>query len=132
MPHGNVLAFWSYDWLVLGGNPPYLDLPNSGGDTYGNTERGYVQSRFISKKMLDLEGEFRFGILHDGLIGGVVFANCATFSEIYTGQFAAVAPAVGAGIRLKFNKFSKTNIAIDYAVGTNGSHGLFANLGECF
>jgi hypothetical protein len=23
----NVLAFWSYDWLVLSGNPPYLDLP---------------------------------------------------------------------------------------------------------
>ncbi len=132
LPHGNVLAFWNYDWLVLSGNPPYLDLPTTEGDTYGNTERGYVQGRFRSKKMLDVEGEFRYRILRNGLIGGVVFANAASFSEIYTGKFETIEPAAGAGIRLKFNKFSKANVAIDYAWGTNGSHGIFAALGEVF
>ena len=128
----NVLAFWSYDWFTLSGNPPYLDLPSTAWDTYDNTGRGYVQSRFRSKSMLDLEGEFRFGILHDGLIGGVVFANAQSFSDLGTGRFEVISPAVGAGLRIKFNKFSKTNIAIDYGFGLNGSRGLFLNLGEVF
>jgi hypothetical protein len=136
MPHGNVLAFWSYDWFVLSGNPPYLDLPNTEGDTYGNTGRGYVQSRFIGKKMIDLEAEYRFRIMRDGLIGGVVFANAESVSEVLSpypiGSFQVIQPAIGAGLRLKFNKFSKTNICIDYAVGTNGNNGIFANLGEAF
>lgn len=128
----NVLAFWTYDWFTLVGNPPYLDLPSTAWDTYDNTGRGYVQSRFRSKSMLDLEGEFRFGITNNGLIGGVVFANAQSFSDQGTGRFEVVAPGAGAGLRIKFNKFSKTNIAIDYGFGLNGSHGLFLNLGEVF
>jgi hypothetical protein len=128
----NVLAFWSYDWFTLSGTPPYLDLPSTGWDTYDNTGRGYVQSRFRSKNMLDLEGEYRFGILRNGLIGGVVFANAESFSDVGTGKFDVISPAVGAGLRIKFNKFSKTNICIDYAFGTGGSQGLFLNLGEVF
>ena len=26
----NILAFWSYNWLTLSGNPPYMDLPQHG------------------------------------------------------------------------------------------------------
>jgi len=40
--------------------------------------------------------------------------------------------AYGAGIRVSFNKFSKTNIVFDYGFGTNGSKGVFSNLGEVF
>ena len=40
--------------------------------------------------------------------------------------------AVGVGLRIKFNKFSNTNLCIDYGVGANGSHGFFGNLGEVF
>ena len=133
MPYNrNILAFWSYDWLTLKGNPPYLDLPSTGWDTYDNTGRGYIQSRFRSKNMVDLETEYRFGILNNGLIGGVVFANAQSYSEVPTGGFQVIEPGAGAGIRIKFNKFSKTNIAIDYAWGKGGSNGLFLNLGEVF
>jgi outer membrane protein assembly factor BamA len=129
----NVLAFWSFDWLTLSGNPPYLDLPSNGWDTYDNTGRGYIQSRFRSKNMLDLEAEYRFGILNNGLIGGVVFANAESFSQMLgSNGFQAIAPGAGLGLRIKFNKFSKTNIAIDYGWGMNGSNGLFLNLGEVF
>lgn len=129
---GNVLALWSYDWLTLKGTPPYLDLPSTGWDSYNNTGRGYIQSRFRSKDMLDLEAEYRFGILNNGLLGGVVFADAESFSEMNTGQFAKVWPAVGAGIRIKFNKFSRTNVCFDYAWGINGNNGVFVNLGEVF
>ena len=63
----NVLAFWSYNWLSFGGKTPYLDLPSTGWDTYNNTGRGYVQSRFRGKNMLYFESEYRFGISRNQL-----------------------------------------------------------------
>ena len=34
--------------------------------------------------------------------------------------------------RKRINKFSNTNLCIDYGFGVNGSNGLFLNLGEVF
>jgi hypothetical protein len=132
LPHNNVLAFWSYNVITLSGNPPFLDLPGTASDTYNNSGRGYEQSRFIGKKMIDLEVEFRFGITHNGLLGGVVFANAESLSELNSNKFQVVSPAIGVGLRLKFNKFSHTNVCLDYGFGTGGSHGFFGNLGEVF
>lgn len=132
LPNNNVLGFWSYNVFTLSGNPPYLDLPGTGTDTYNNTGRGYIYDRFIGKKMVDLEAEFRYGITKNGLIGGVVFANAESLSELNSNKFQVISPAVGVGVRFKFNKFSNTNVAIDYAIGTNGSRGFYGNLGEVF
>ncbi len=132
MPNHNVLGFWSYNVFTLSGNPPYLDLPGTGTDTYNNTGRGYIYDRFIGKKMVDLETEFRYGITRNGLIGGVVFANAESLSELNSNKFEVISPAVGLGLRIKFNKFSNTNVCIDYAIGTNGSRGFYGNLGEVF
>jgi hypothetical protein len=41
-------------------------------------------------------------------------------------------PAGGFGLRIKVNKKTNTNLAIDYAIGVDGSRGLFVNLGEIF
>ena len=132
MPNNNVLGFWSYNVFTLSGNPPYLDLPGTGTDTYNNTGRGYIYDRFIGKKMIDLEAEFRYGITKNGLIGGVVFANAESLSELNSNKFQVISPAIGLGLRLKINKFSNTNVCIDYAIGTNGSRGFYGNLGEVF
>jgi outer membrane protein assembly factor BamA len=129
----NVLAFWTYDWLVLSGTPPYLDLPSTAWDTYTNTGRGYIQGRFRSRQMLYLESEYRYGITRNGLLGGVVFVNAQSFAEWpgnYT--FKYVQPAAGLGLRVKLNKVSKTNIDIDYGFGLHGSRGLFINIAEAF
>lgn len=129
----NVLAFWSYDWLTLGsGNPPYLLLPSTGWDPYSNTGRGYIQGRYRSKDMLYLESEYRFGILNNGLLGGVVFANIQSFSDPNTGQYNYIQPGWGGGVRISLNKFSRTNLCIDYGWGLHGSGGFFVNLGEVF
>ncbi|MBS1782787.1 MAG: hypothetical protein JSS78_06960 [Bacteroidetes bacterium] len=128
----NILAIWSYNWVTVAGKVPYLDLPSTGWDMYGNTGRGYVQSRFRGTMMLDLEAEYRFGILRNGLLGGVVFCNAQTYSAYPINSFDRILPGYGAGIRIKFNKFSHTNICLDYAFGLNGSNGLFVNLGEVF
>jgi len=61
----------------------------------------------------------------------VVFANAESFTEL-NNKFEVLEPGAGAGIRVKFNKFSRTNVAVDYGFGKNGSHGVFINLGEVF
>ncbi len=128
----NVLAFWNYNWLTLAGNPPYLDLPSTGWDPYNNLGRGYIQGRFRGKNMLYFETEYRFKISRNGLFGGVVFGNVQSYSEWPSNTFQTVNPAAGLGMRLKFNKHSKTNVAIDYGFGAGGSQGFFVNLGEVF
>jgi hypothetical protein len=130
--HKSVLACWFYSVLDLSGNPPYLDLPGPGSDTYNNTGRGYEQDRFIGRKFIDLEAEFRFGITRNGFLGGVIFCNALSVSELSNDQFEVVHPGIGAGLRVKFNKFSNTNTCFDYGIGTKGSRGFVGNLGEVF
>jgi hypothetical protein len=47
-------------------------------------------------------------------------------------KFEVISPAIGIGLRIKFNKFSNTNAAIDYGIGSKGSKGFVGNLGEVF
>ncbi|HZX57808.1 MAG TPA: hypothetical protein VFE54_03750, partial [Mucilaginibacter sp.] len=128
----NVIAFWSYDWLVLGGKPPYLDLPSTSWDTYSTTGRGYIQSRFRGAQMLYLESEYRFKITSNGLIGGVVFLNGESFSAAPGTKLESIQPGFGPGLRIKLSKASKTNLDIDYGFGNQGSNGLFLTVGEVF
>lgn len=128
----NILALWSYNWFTLSGKPPYLMLPSTGWDKTFNTGRGYIQGRFRSNNMIDAEMEYRIQLTRNGLFGMVVFANFESFSNIGTWTFPEIAPAGGIGLRVKLNKYSRTNIAIDYGWGRQGSHGFFVNLGEAF
>lgn len=128
----NVIALWSYDWLVLEGNPPYLDLPANTWDTYSGTGRGYIQGRFRGAQMVYLESEYRFKITTNGLLGGVVFVNAQSFSAAQGTGLQSIQPAFGPGLRLKLNKVSRTNIAVDYGIGREGSRGVFINVGEIF
>jgi outer membrane protein assembly factor BamA len=127
-----VLALWSWNEFTFGGKAPYYDLPSTGWDTYSNTGRGYIQSRFRGPAMIYGEAELRFGILKNGLLGGVIFANATSVSNWPDKVFNAVFPGEGVGLRLKFNKYSGVNVCIDYAFGEQGSHGFFFNLGEVF
>ena len=128
----NTLAFWDFNWLTLSGKPPYLDLPSTSWDPSNNTGRGYIQGRFRSPNMLYFESEYRFAITQNGLLGGVVFGNAQSFSNWPAQKFNKIAPGAGMGIRIKINKTSRTNIAVDYGFGVKGSRGLFVNLGEVF
>jgi len=128
----NVIAFWSYNNLTLNGTPPYLDFPSIGWDNYSNTGRGYIPGRYTGKNLFYLESEYRFGITRNGLLGGIVFGNAETNLPNLSSKIQKVMPGAGLGIRIKMNKYSNTNIAIDYGFGIGGSRGLFFNLGEVF
>jgi hypothetical protein len=128
----NVIAFWSYDWLTLAGRPPYLDLPSTSWDTYSTTGRGYIQSRFRGAQMVYAETEYRFKIVKNGLLGGVVFLNGQSFSGAEGTKLEPIQLGYGTGLRIKLSKVSKTNLDIDYGFGNQGSRGLFLTVGEVF
>jgi hypothetical protein len=128
----NVLAFWSWNEFTFGGLPPYFDLPSTGWDDYSNTGRGYIQGRFRGTDMVYLEGEYRFDIMHNGLLGGVVFLNGESVPNYPYDRFSAVHMGEGFGLRIKMNKYSGTNLCIDYGFGDQGSRGFFFNVGEVF
>ncbi|MBL4676481.1 MAG: hypothetical protein JKY70_09805, partial [Mucilaginibacter sp.] len=116
----------------VGGKPPYLDLPANTWDQYNGTGRGYIQGRFRGAQMVYGEAEYRFGLTRNGLLGGVVFGNAESFSAAPGSALQKVQPGYGVGLRLKLNKVSKTNIAVDYGFGSQGSKGIFVTVGEIF
>ena len=128
----NTLALWSFNWLTLGGIPPYLLMPSTGWDDQYNTGRGYIQGRFRGNNMFYLESEYRFNISRNGFLGGVLFGNLQYFTPEISQQFQVLSPGYGGGLRLKLNKHSGANLCIDYGFGKDGSRGFFVNLGEVF
>lgn len=129
---GNVLALWSYDWIILSGKPPYLDLPATGWDANFATGRGYIQGRFRGSQMVYFESEYRYKITANGVLGGTVFLNAESFSGAQGTSLQSIQPGYGPGLRVKLNKVSKTNISINYGFGNEGSRGLFISVGEAF
>ena len=127
----NVLAVWSYLWTTLSSHSPYLDLPATGWDVNQRSGRGFYNRRYTGKTLWYLETEYRRKLSANGLFGFVVFANLNTVTEPDKRQFAYLHPAAGAGLRIKFNKNSGTNIGIDFGV-SKGYHAIYIGLGEVF
>ena len=128
----NILAFWSYNVITLSGTPPYLDLPSIGWDNYSTTGRGYAPGRYTGRNLIYFESEYRFSLTGNGLLGGVIFGNAQSIPNSISDNIRPIIPGVGFGLRIKINKFSGTNLAIDYGFGIRGSHGFFFNMGEVF
>lgn len=92
-----------------------------------------MEGRYRGLSTLDLEAEYRIHFMKNDLIGAVVFGHIESYSTLPNRfNFDAVIPGGGVGLRIKVNKFSDTNICIDYGFGLNGWHGFFFNLGEVF
>jgi outer membrane protein assembly factor BamA len=129
-----VLAFWLLGNFLLGGQVPYLALNSIGWDTYNRAGRGYVQGRFRGENALYGETEYRFAITRNGLLGGVLFANFYSADNRFTGQALLDKSAFGygAGLRVKMSKEARTNICIDYGLGSMNSSGLYFGLQEVF
>lgn len=127
----NVLGFWLYTWLTFG-ETPYLNLPSDGWDTYGRGARGYLQGRIRGSNQIYLESEYRRTLTANGLWGAVAFLNLTGTTSPTTGTFGNADPGLGIGLRIKFNKRSNTNLAIDHGWGRFGSKGFFLGMNEVF
>lgn len=124
------LALRGLYWATWG-EVPYLNLPSTGYDYTGTTGRGYYRGRYRGKQMLYGEAEYRFDITRNGLWGGVLFVNGQSYTEPDTEKFRYIKPAAGFGGRMKFNKYSDSNITCDLAFGKD-SFNWYVTLNEAF
>jgi hypothetical protein len=124
-----VLAMRGMYWGTYG-DVPYLNLPSTFQDPGGRAGRGFSANRFRGKQMLFAETEYRFDLTSHGFLGATVFANAQSFTEA-SGKFESIIPAAGTGLRIKFNRNSDTNIALDFSYAKDGFH-FNMNLGEYF
>lgn len=128
-----VLAFWHWGSYLLSGTLPYLEMPATASDIYNRSGRAYTIGRFRGPSFLYLESELRFPILANKLISGVAFANWQSASNNKNlGLMQRWEPGAGMGLRFLFNKNTRTNLCLDYAVGRYGASGIFLGLNEAF
>ncbi len=126
------VALWGLAWMTPSGHPPYFDLPSVGWDTFGRTARGYRSGRFRGRDWLYAEVEYRVGLTADDLFGAVSFLNTSHLSDDATSQAQRWMPGAGIGLRIKLDKNRRSNLAIDYAWGRDGSRGLYFAVNEAF
>jgi len=128
-----VLALWNWGSYLISGSIPYLELPGTGRDGSFRSGRGYTSQYFKGTQFNDTEAELRFPILANKFISGVAFGNLQTANDEHgTRLFQVFQPGYGAGLRVLFNKTTRTNLALDYAFGKYGRKGFFLNLNETF
>jgi hypothetical protein len=116
----HLIGFWAFGNFSLNGKLPYLTLPALGEDQRCRSGRGYTNGRYRGDDIVYAEVEWRFPITPcSKILGGVIFVNAATTSNSQNNVklFEYVRPAVGFGLRVMVNKYFRTNINIDYAIG---------------
>ena len=127
----NILACWNYDRLSSMANPPTSTFrPRIG--ILIRAPAADISRAGSGAMKFDFESEYRFPLLANGFLGAVVFVNGESFSGLDSHRLQSVQPGWGAGLRVKLNKTSRTNVDIDYGFGEQGSNGLFVNIGELF
>jgi hypothetical protein len=129
----HVLAFWHLAKYKLDGEIPYLELPYTGSDTYNRMGRGYTIGRFRGPSFAYFETEYRFPIMRNKFISGNCFFNLQTASDDQnTKIFQFWEPGAGIGLRVLFQKASRTTLCMDFSKGRYGSSGIFFGLTEVF
>ncbi|OOQ62325.1 hypothetical protein BC343_03745 [Mucilaginibacter pedocola] len=129
----HVIAFWNWGSYLLAGNVPYLELPGTARDGSFRSGRGYVGQYFKGTNYNYSEAEYRFPITRNKFLSGVAFFNLQTANdEAGTKLFEVWQPGYGGGLRVLFNKATRTNLCLDYAWGKYGARGFFLGLNEAF
>lgn len=128
----HVIAVWHWGNYLISGKIPYLELPGTGSDMFARSGRGYTIGAFKGESFFYSEVEYRYPITSNGFMSGVLFTNVQTASYKDDKLFEYWEPAAGFGLRFLFNKTTRTNVCLDYAVGRYGSGGIFFGLNEVF
>lgn len=129
----HVIAIWNWGSYLLTGAVPYLELSGTGRDGSFRSGRGYVATYFKGTQYNDSEIEYRFPILNNKFLSGVAFFSMQTANDdLGTKLFQVWQPGGGGGLRVLFNKATRTNLCLDYAWGKFGQKGFFLGLNEAF
>ena len=129
----HVIALWNWGSYLITGNVPYLELPGTAKDGAFRSGRGYTTGYFKGTQYNYSEAEYRFPITRNKFLSGVAFFNLQTANdEAGTQIFKVWQPGAGGGLRVLFNKATRTNLCLDYAWGKYGARGFFLGLNEAF
>jgi hypothetical protein len=130
---GHVIALWNWGSYLVSGNIPYLELPGTGKDAGFRSGRGYTVGYFKGTQYNYSEAEYRFPLLRNGFLSGVGFFHLQTANDESGTKLGQVwQPGGGGGLRVLFNKVTRTNLCLDYAWGKFGARGFFLGLNEAF
>jgi hypothetical protein len=129
----HVIAFWNWGSYLVSGAMPYLELPGTGKDPGSRSGRGYTAGYFKGTKYSYSEVEYRFPITKNKFLSGVTFLHVQSANDkLGTRLFQQWQPGGGGGLRVLFNKATRTNLCLDYAWGKYGRRGFFLGLNEAF
>lgn len=130
----HLVAFWALANFTRSGDFPYMILPATAYDQRGRSARGYTQGRFRGNNYMYSEAEYRFPISKcGGVLGGVLFVNGTSASNDFLDEklFDSVRGGYGFGLRVMLDKYSRTNLTVDYGFGKNSS-GFYLAVSETF
>lgn len=129
----HVLAIWNWAVYTLSGEVPYLALPYTAGDTYNRLGRAYTLGRFKGPSFFYFETEYRYPITRNKFISGVVFLNWQTANNGHERKlFEYWEPGAGVGLRIMFQKQTRSAMSADIGRGRYGASGIFFGLNEAF
>ncbi len=131
-----VLALWSYAWFNFG-EVPYLEIASIGSDPDARSGRGYTEGRHRGKSLVYGEAELRFHLWE--WLGAVAGVNVHSAGQpdakgvlVDEPRFQYWYPSVVAGLRLLAVSQTRSNVCLDFAVGTQGQKGFYINFNEAF
>jgi outer membrane protein assembly factor BamA len=130
----HLIAFWLMGNFSGNGEFPYMILPATAYDQRSRSARGYTQGRFRGNNLVYGEAEYRFPISKPGgILGGVLFINATTADNPLQDLklFDAIKPGYGFGLRIMADKRSRTNLSVDYGMGSRSS-GFYLAASETF
>ena len=124
----NLFSIWATGAFTFG-DPVYTGLPAIASDPFLRTGRGWTAGRLKGMDMMYFEAEYRIPVYN--LIGAVVFVNSSQFSDMDR-NFGELQLGYGLGLRMKLNKQSRSNFALDFGWNERGYAGFYMQLNETF
>jgi hypothetical protein len=130
----HLIAFWALGNFSKEGDFPYMILPATAYDQRSRSARGYTQGRYRGSHYVYTEAEYRFPISRcGGVLSGVVFVNGTTTNNetLDLQLFESINAGYGVGLRVMLDKYSRSNLTIDYGFGEKSS-GFYLAVSETF
>ena len=123
----HVLAF-QFKTALTDGDTPFSVMPQIGSD---EDMRGYYRGRYRDMTYFSMQAEYRMPIIKR--MGIAVFGGMGNVGS-NLGALYQQDPkfSYGAGLRFVLSQKQHIKLRIDYAMGMDNNHGLYALIGEAF
>lgn len=119
----HILAIQGYGNFI-NGTAPYKEMSEFG-------MRGYYLGRYRENDYISAQVEYRLPVWR--WFGMAAFTGVGDVAnDISKFSMANLKASYGIGLRFKIDKKNKTNIRVDYGLGSDGSSGFYLEIGEAF